>query len=254
MLTGEAGIGKTTLWTYGLARCRTNGAHVLVSRPGQDDAHSPGQGLLDLFDPRHVAGGPPAPDVADVDLPVLDCCRLVLDHLRTLAIRAPVVVAIDDLPWLDDLTQRALRFAVRRLADAPVALLATARSWSPGTPAVALPEIGGAVDLFEVGEMAIRDLRRIVVTAVPGVGAPAAIGIGERAHGNPLFALELARSRGRSSPSAPPGSASSALVAQLTWWSGWRRRSSGGRRLALADHCQGFQNVVAGGDLGEEAQ
>jgi hypothetical protein len=147
-------------------------AHVLVSPPGQDDAHSPGQGLLDPFDPRHVAGGPPAPDVADVDLPVLDCCRLVLDHVRTLAIRAPVVVAVDDLPWLDDLTQRALRFAVRLLADAPVVLLATARSWSPGTPAVALPEIGGAVDLFEVGEMAIRDLRRIVVTAVPGVGAP----------------------------------------------------------------------------------
>ena len=219
MLIGEAGIGKSTLWNYGLTRCRTNGAQVLVARPGQDDAHSPGQGLLDLFDPRHVPDGPPAPNVADVDLPVLDCCRRVLDHLRVLAGRAPVVIAIDDLPWLDDLTQRALRFAVRRLADAPVALLATARSWSPAAPAPTLPEMGGTVDLLEVGRMGHGDLRRIVVGALPSVGAPAATVIGDLAHGNPLFALELARSHGRASTSAAPGSALAALagrVADLT--------------------------------------
>ena len=54
LLIGEAGIGKTTLWNYGLARCRAHHRQVLVTRASQDDHQVLGQGLLDLFDPRHL--------------------------------------------------------------------------------------------------------------------------------------------------------------------------------------------------------
>ena len=43
------------------------------------------------------------------------------------AAESATVVAIDDLHWLDHPSGRAVSFALRRLVDEPVALLATAR-------------------------------------------------------------------------------------------------------------------------------
>src|SRR5207342_724736 len=103
LLIGEAGIGKTTLWNYGLARCRADHRQVLVTRASQDDHQVLGQGLLDLFDPRHLPDDV-NPLAMGPDLSALECSRLVLDRLQTLAARGPVVIAVDDLPWLDDLT------------------------------------------------------------------------------------------------------------------------------------------------------
>ena len=47
--------------------------------------------------------------------------------LRSVAAESPTVVAIDDLQWLDPPSRRAVSFALRRLVDEPVALLATVR-------------------------------------------------------------------------------------------------------------------------------
>ena len=46
-----------------------------------------------------------------------------LSILETLASETPVLVAVDDVQWLDPPSARALQFAARRLADAPVGLL-----------------------------------------------------------------------------------------------------------------------------------
>ncbi|MBO3101489.1 helix-turn-helix transcriptional regulator [Cellulomonas fengjieae] len=204
VLVGDAGIGKTTLWEHGVARCRAAHAQVLVTRPSEDDRDSPAQGLHDLFD-RH----PAYPDLAR-DRPVVERSRWVLDQLRTLAAHGPVVVAVDDLPWLDDITWRTLRFALRRLRDEPVSLLATARTWSPERLAAPAPGLDG-VELLDLPRLEAVSLRRIVTAAAPTLSLPVAAQVGDLAHGNPFFALELARAHRLGTTVTPDGSPLAAL-------------------------------------------
>ena len=50
LLSGEAGIGKTTLWEAGVALARESGLRVLVARPSGAEARLSFSGLIDLFD------------------------------------------------------------------------------------------------------------------------------------------------------------------------------------------------------------
>ena len=65
----------------------------------------------------------------EADEPVDDRALAVAvrDVLRLLAEPGPLVVAIDDVQWLDLPTSRALAFALRRLGEAPVLLLLAQR-------------------------------------------------------------------------------------------------------------------------------
>ncbi len=216
VLIGEAGIGKTTLWNYGLSRCRTHHGRVLVTRASEDDHQILGQGLLDLFDARHLSDADLPPFVLDPDLPALECSRLVLDNLRALAARGAVVIAVDDLPWLDELTHRALRFSLRRLVGEPVSLLATSRTWLPDALTTAIPDLGGATQLLEVGRLENADLRRIVADRVPALAAANLSRLDGLARGNPLFAIALARAQsGSATPASDGGGPLAALARRL---------------------------------------
>src|SRR5207247_7164460 len=63
----------------------------------------------------------------------------LLSVLTELATRAPVVVGIDDLRWLDRPSARVLEFAVRRFAGLRVGLVAPVRP-----PGRAAPPVGPA--------------------------------------------------------------------------------------------------------------
>src|SRR5207342_3968244 len=52
----------------------------------------------------------------------------VLDVLRALAERSPVLVALDDLQWLDPASAGVIQIALRRLREERVGLLATLRT------------------------------------------------------------------------------------------------------------------------------
>lgn len=205
VLVGEAGIGKTTLWEHGVDRCRAAQALVLVARPSEEDRDNPAQGLHDLFDRL-----PASADLA-ADLPAVERSRWVLDQLRTLAAQGAVVIAVDDLPWLDDITRHTLRFALRRLGDEPVSLLATARTWSPEELAIPAPGLDGGVERLDLAGLERLSLRRIVTAAVPTLSLPAVSEVGELAHGNPFFALELARAHQLGTRCPPDGSPLAAL-------------------------------------------
>lgn len=57
-----------------------------------------------------------------------------LGVLRALAASGPVVVAIDDVQWLDAPTARVLAFVVRRVEDAPIRILVALRVGAAGDP------------------------------------------------------------------------------------------------------------------------
>src|ERR1022692_2162016 len=103
ILTGPAGIGKTALWEWTLARASSAGYLVLAARAGIAEAQLPWVGLTDLL-------------------------RTALwSVLSAQAQSGPVLIALDDLPYMDAASAGALRFALRRMGpQSNVRLVATA--------------------------------------------------------------------------------------------------------------------------------
>lgn len=203
---GEAGIGKTTVWHYGLAEARDRGYRTLASRPGEDDWVRPDTLIRDV-----MAGGA---DLAEVLAESADPNAVALGLLRAvreLAAETPVVLAVDDLPWLDQASLHHLRFLLRRVTDLPVALLATARTWDPAGEADGGVQQIRELRELELGPMPATELRAVLSEEVESLPRTELERLHRESGGNPLFALELARASG----SGRPTSAQAAVQARL---------------------------------------
>ena len=189
VLRGEPGIGKTTLWRQAVADGRDT-AEVLVTRPAEEEVTLTLAGLVDLFE--HTAADTGA--LAAEEDP-LARGRVVLAVVRELAERGPVLLAIDDLQWLDSASARTLRYALRRLDAEPVGVLATTRSGSPREDPLDMAELlpPGRFATLDVGPLSLAALRGVVGRDVTSITPRTLRRIHEVSGGNPLFALELAR-------------------------------------------------------------
>jgi predicted ATPase len=128
VVVGAAGIGKTTLWEAGVAAARERGMQTLSARANQAETQLSFTGLVDLLDGVDTTAlGLPAPQEHALAVALLRAepsgatpedraiALGLLGALRALATRNPVLVAIDDVQWLDPPSADALTFAVRRL-------------------------------------------------------------------------------------------------------------------------------------------
>jgi len=220
VLSGDAGIGKTMLWQAGVAEARGRVECVLTCRGIEGEASLSFAGLSDLLGgvleevlpqlvaPRRralevalllVEPGTEASDAHAVGLAVLDV-------LRALADRGPVLLALDDAQWLDPASAGVLQIALRRLRDEPIGLLITFR----GGRRLSLPlELGRSfaedrltwLALSPLGRGALRDLVKekleLELTRTE-LGR-----IQDTCEGNPFFALELGREILHSEASPP---------------------------------------------------
>jgi DNA-binding CsgD family transcriptional regulator len=210
LLTGDAGMGKTTLWRWCLTAARDRSYRVLGCQPVESETKLSFAALGDLL------GG--VADELDLDLPppqarALDVALLraepedapsdsravslaVLGALRFLTRDGPVIVAVDDAQWLDPPSARVLEFAFRRLESERLGVMATLRS--------------GRESPFPLGldrSLSEDRLRRIAVGPLPALAlgglledrlglvlTTSRVGrLHSMSGGNPFFALEVAR-------------------------------------------------------------
>ena len=134
VLEGEPGIGKSTLWLEGADLARGRGIRVLSTRPAEAERALVHVGLGDLLESvlDEVLPGLVAPRRRALGVAMLreDAAGARVDHravalavrdvLLQLAQGGPVVVAVDDVQWLDASSSAALAFALRRLPASPV--------------------------------------------------------------------------------------------------------------------------------------
>lgn len=203
-LVGEPGIGKTTVWEAGVGAAERHGFRVLRARPAEAESSLAYAGLADLLagveellferlpDPQRQGLGVAllrtAPDGVPTD------ARAVFagfgSIVAALAEEQPVVVAVDDLQWLDGPSARAVDFVARRLSDVPVAIL-TAIRVDRGTPEHAGVEDRDRLRLQPLTPAALQQLiKHRLGVSLP---RPTLLRLHGACGGNALFALEIAR-------------------------------------------------------------
>lgn len=206
---GEPGIGKTVLLDELAGRAGAQGIAVLRTSPSRAESSLALVGIGDLLSEASL------PLLADLPPPqrrALEAALLlrepvgpateqrvlavaVRETLHRLAASTPLVLAIDDLQWLDRPSGEILEFALRRLAGCRIALVATIRSEPDAAPPVDVTRVtsGGMRDVA-LGPLTVAALFRLLRGRL-GVGfsRAALIRLHEACGGNPLFALEIGR-------------------------------------------------------------
>ncbi len=218
-IVGGPGIGKTTIWTQALLAAETAGATLLSCRCSQSEAPLSFAGLGDLFD---GLGGAELAALPAVQQSALSAALLisgngnrepgtrvvgvaVLGVLRALARAGPLLLAVDDVQWLDSSTRSVLSFALRRLGRDPVRLVTAWRTdpFGPITSDLGLPG-----ERLIVGPVSIGVLQRIIQTQLnQTLGRSTLIRLHGATGGNPMMGLEMARAlrrRGTEPPAADP--------------------------------------------------
>lgn len=210
VLEGEPGIGKTTLWLHGLAQARKRGFTVLMARPAAAESAMSYSSLADLLSgvPSDVWSDLPDPQRRALDHVLLraDASEAPTDPravaaalvavLRRLTLGSPVLVAIDDLQWLDASSAHAVAFAVRRLTGR-VAVLVSTRSDRDSVAATAWLQLPApdALHRLSLRPLELGGLHTIITERLgTSFSRPIMRKIHELSGGNPFYGLELARS------------------------------------------------------------
>jgi ATP/maltotriose-dependent transcriptional regulator MalT len=208
LLEGESGIGKTTLWRRGMTTAAKRGWRVLSTRPAESEAKLSYAGLADLLE----ASGDELQTLPDPQRNALEVALLraepqegasdarvvsaaVLTVLRQAVGAGPVLIAIDDVQWLDPSTASALGFAVRRLESERIGLLLARREAGAALPfGLSRAYPGDRVTRIHLEPLSIGDLGAVLhVRLGATLPRPTLKRLHEMSGGNPFFALEIAR-------------------------------------------------------------
>ncbi|MEX5720124.1 ATP-binding protein [Geodermatophilus maliterrae] len=221
LVAGDAGVGKSRLLDELAVRAAGRGLRVLTGhcvdlgevglpylpfvdllRPVAADL---GDGAAGLFAARATAAR--EPDTPDLGSPIpalrppVDDGRLhlfeaVAAALAGLAAHGPLLVLLEDLHWADRSSRDLLRYLLARLADEPVAVVASYRSDDlhrrhPLRPLLAeLVRLPGVerLDLGPLPDTAVEELVRGLAAGVPDRTVDDVVA---RAEGNAFYAEEL---------------------------------------------------------------
>lgn len=234
-LSGPPGIGKTTVWLAALDRARERGVLVLASRPVPAEVRLEYSGLREVLDPlsdavvtlplpqqralRAALGVEPSGPGGGPQLVAAAAGTLLCDA----AARGPVLLAVDDLQWLDPSSRQAIASACRR-TPGRLAILTSARTSDAPAGGDDVPvAVIEPADPRTLTHLPLAPLAPADVAAVARdvAGRPLAATTMERlveaADGNPLFAVQLAEHWGsRGTPDGLPASLRALVAERLT--------------------------------------
>src|SRR5215472_9798569 len=203
---GEPGIGKSTVWEAGTDLARSRGFAVWSTRASEAEAQLSFAGLADLLEGAGpgVLAGLPVPQRRALEVAVrraepegappepLAVAAGLLGALRVASDGGPVLVGVDDLPWLDAASASAMVFAARRLAGEDVRFLIARRAGRPTALETALEPAG--VVRVELGPLSFGAISGLLADRLTApLPRRVARQVFQVSGGNPLFALELGR-------------------------------------------------------------
>lgn len=194
MIEGEPGVGKTALLDFAIETA--DGMLVLTARGVESESQLAFSGLSELLGPladnlnrlpemqaqalRGVLGIAPAPKGG------LAVGAATLAALAMAAEEAAVLVAVDDVHWLDAASAQALLFATRRMKAEGVVVLLTGRSDEQhGAP------FRGKIPAMEVHGLDLEPAIALLARTDREVNGTVAAELVAATRGNPLALLEL---------------------------------------------------------------
>src|SRR5207302_11261677 len=194
LVCGEPGIGKSALLRY--AELTANGMTVLTASGIESESELPFGGLAELLQPvRELIPEVPAPQAAALmgalalgppsTSDPFAIFAATLSILAASAERQPIVVIVDDLQWLDASSERAVRFASRRIHADRIAILLGSRTDVDGNP------FSPGVERIVLRGIDVEACRRLLAGS-DGAPVPRIVaqGIHAGTGGNPLAILE----------------------------------------------------------------
>jgi DNA-binding CsgD family transcriptional regulator len=208
LVEGEPGIGKTTVWAAALGEAEARGLRVLEARAAETEVQLSYATLADLVGADFEETRRALPPIqqralaaallrAETDEPfqTRTIATAFVGVLASMAEAVVVLVAVDDVQWLDPASAGALSFAARRLPER-VGLLLTRRG-DPREPLPlglerALPE--GRLERLTPGPLSLAALHHLLRDRLGSAPSrPALARLAEASGGNPFLALEIAR-------------------------------------------------------------
>lgn len=232
VVDGEAGIGKTTLWLAGLHRARDRGFRVLSARASHAESVSAYASLADMLtgvDPDSWADLPEPQrvavermlsrtEVADAVTDQRAVAAAFLSVVEHLTDHGPVLLAIDDLQWLDPSSAHVIGFTARRLFG-PVGFLATVRTEAGSADTTSWLQLPrpDAIQRIAMRPLSSGALSTVLSAHVDRPIPRAAMArIHQISAGNPFYAIELARALVESADEVLPGTLAELVRARIS--------------------------------------
>jgi hypothetical protein len=194
LLSGEAGLGKSVLLDAAAAHAETAGSRVLRAAGTEFEGAVSFAGLNQLLGPllgrarglsvayrRALAVALGVREGSSPDQLLLSNAALAL----LVQAAGPVLVVVDDLPWLDRASAVVLGVVARRLAGSRVGFLAVSRSGEDG-----FFDRGG-LPVHEVLALSEAAAAELVGDRFPSLAPRVRQRLLAEAQGNPLALLEL---------------------------------------------------------------
>lgn len=274
LLEGEAGIGKSTVWIEGTVAAGDLGYRVLTSRPVEVETRisfaTVGDLLGDVLD--EVAAELPSPQRRALEVALLlrepeglpptsqAVAFAFLSALLALSRSRPVLVAVDDIQWLDRPSATMLTYAVRRVADHPIRMLLSQRTGDAGLKEFAL---SNAIDKsrlkrVSLGPLSAGAMQRMFREELgEGLTRPLFRRVFGASGGNPFYALApktspsaqtecAARRRARSTAAVSAAATTAAATCAVRRARTVRRRSPTRRRRCVARAIGSSWRTLAG--------
>jgi len=209
LIEGPAGIGKTSLWTWGIERAREKGIEILRARPAREEAEFSYSALADLFDgiaPDDLRALTAAQREA-IDLALLrsdrglpsrpEIAAAVTEVVSRMASRDAIIIAVDDVPWLDVPSAGVFRSIARNVGA--VRFLLSATSGIHSDFVAAFP--ASRLERIVVRPLTMKEQSRMLAARLNAtLPRRVAQAVYVASMGNPQRAIELAREAAETDP------------------------------------------------------